>query len=80
MDINGKTDVVTFRATATAILQEFHEHQDDVDINEEQMNIIKTAAKLIKNDLKSIATSSDSYPTISRLIFNVFGGSYLGEK
>ena len=29
------------------------------------MNIIKTAAKLIKNDLKSIPTSSDSYPTIT---------------
>ena len=66
-DINGKPNVVTFRTTATAILQEFHflEHQDDLDINEEQMNIIKTAAKLIKNDLKSIPTSSDSYPTIT---------------
>ena len=66
-DINGKANVVTFRTTATAILQEFHfrEHQDDLDINEEQMNIIKTAAKLIKNDLKSIPTSSDSYPTIT---------------
>ena len=66
-DINGRPNVVTFRTTATAILQEFHflEHQDDLDINEEQMNIIKTAAKLIKNDLKSIPTSSDSYPTIT---------------
>ena len=62
-DINGKPNVVNFRTTATAILQEFHEHQDDVHIKEQQMNIIKTAAKLIKNDLKSIATSSDSYPT-----------------
>lgn len=66
-DINGKPNVVTFRTTAMAILQEFHfrEHQDDLDINEEQMNIIKTAARLIKNDLKSIPTSSDSYPTIT---------------
>lgn len=29
------------------------------------MNIIKTTAKLLKNDLKSIPTSSDSYPTIT---------------
>ena len=66
-DINGKPNVVTFRTTATAIFQEFHfrEHQDDLDINEEEMNIIKTAAKLIKNDIKSIATSSDSYPAIT---------------
>ena len=64
-DINGKPNVVTFRTTATAILQEFHKRQDDVDIKEQQMNVIKTAAKLIKNDLKSIATSGDSYPSIA---------------
>ena len=64
-DINGKPNVVTFKTTATAILQEFHAHEDVLDIKEEQENIIKTAAKLIKNDLKSIPTSSDSYPTIT---------------
>ena len=42
------------------------------------MNIIKTAAKLIKNDLKSIPTSHDSHPMItigplpSRFPFNIF--------
>lgn len=67
MDINGKPNLVTFRTTATAILQKFHfrEYQCDLDINEEQMNIIKTAANLVKNDLKVIPTSSDSYPTIT---------------
>ena len=66
-DTNGKPNLVNFRTTATAILQEFpfREHQDDFDINEEQMNVIKTAAKLIKNDLKLISTSSDSSPTIT---------------
>lgn len=66
-DVNGKPNVVTLKTTATAILQEFHfrEYQDDLDINAEQMNIVKTAAKLIKNDIKSIPTSSDSYPTIT---------------
>ena len=39
----------------------FNLHQDDSDINEEQMNIIKTAAKLIKNDVKSIPTSQQRY-------------------
>ena len=44
-NINGKPNVVTFRTTATAILWEFQfcEHQEDLDISEEQMNIIKTA-------------------------------------
>ena len=32
-----------------------------LDISEEQMNIFKTAAKLIKNDLKSIPTSEQIY-------------------
>jgi len=35
-DINGKPNVVNFRTTATAILQEFHEYQDDVHIKEQQ--------------------------------------------
>ena len=63
-DINGKPNVVTFRTTAAAILQEFYIQQDDVDIEEQKMNIIKTAAKLIKKDLKSLPTSSGNYPTI----------------
>ena len=40
-DINGKPNVVTFRTTAAAILQEFYIQQDDVDIEEQKMNIIK---------------------------------------
>lgn len=64
-DINGKPNVVTFKTTATSILQEFHVQQKDVDIDAEQLNIIKAAAKLIKNDLKSIATLGDSYPVIA---------------
>ena len=46
MVINGKLHAGTFTTMAVAILQEFyfHEHQDDLDISEEQMNVIKTAA------------------------------------
>ena len=47
-DINGKPNVVTFRNTATAILQEFHKNQDDVDIKEQQMNIIKQQLSWLK--------------------------------
>ena len=52
--IKGKRNVVTFRTTAMAILQEFHfcEHQDDLDINEEQMNIIKTAVLINTTESK----------------------------
>ena len=59
-DIDGKSNVVTFRTTASAVLQDFYAQRDDVDIEEQKMNIINTAAKLIKNDIKSIATSRDN--------------------
>ena len=63
-DSNGKPKVVTFRTTAATILQEFHVKQKNLDIEAEKMNIIKTAAKLIKNDLKSIKTTNVNYPEI----------------
>ena len=64
-DITGKLNIVTFRTTAAAILQKFHAQQDDMNIKKQKWNIVKTAAQLIKNYLKSIATSSDNYPTIA---------------
>ena len=64
-DINGKQYVVTFRKTASAVLQDVYARRDGVDIDEQKMNIINTAAKLIKNNIKPIATSSVNYPTIA---------------
>ena len=49
-EINGKSNVVTFRSTAETILQEFHARQNDHP-EEEKKHIIKAAAKLIKNDI-----------------------------
>ena len=43
---NGKTNVLTFRSTA----------------KEEKKRIVETAAKLIKDDMKSAETSNDVYP------------------
>ena len=60
-DINGKPNEVTFRTTAATILQEFHVKQS-LDIEAEKTNIIKAAAKLTKNDLKSIKTTNENYP------------------
>ena len=60
-DVNGKPNVVTFTTTAATILQEFHVKQKNLDIEAEKMDIIKTAAKLIKNDLKSIKTTNENY-------------------
>ena len=62
-DINGKPKEVMFRTTAATILQEFHIKQN-LDIEAEKINIIKAAAKLTKNDLKSIKTTNENYPEI----------------
>ena len=48
---DGKPNVVTFRKTAAAILNEFHEMEKNaVDVEAEKPNIIRTAAELIKSD------------------------------
>ena len=60
-EINGKPNVVTFRSTAKAILQDFYAHKKD-DPEADKMRIIETAAKLIKDDIKSVETSNDVYP------------------
>ena len=63
-NVNGRPNVVTFKTTADAILQEFHAQSFGKDQEEEKMSIIRTAAKLIKQDIKAIVTSDTSYPKV----------------
>jgi len=65
-EINGKPNVVTFRSTAKAILQDFYSHRK-ADPETEKKRIIETAAKLIKNDIKSVETYHDVYPDCESL-------------
>ena len=62
-ELNGKHDVVTFCSTVSAILYEFHKQPKDNTPEQEKMGIIKTAASLIKNDVKLKKIASDVYPT-----------------
>ena len=62
-EINGKSNVVTFTTTASKILHDFHRQSERNDSTREKMRVIKTAAKLIINDIKSIIQSKDYYPT-----------------
>ena len=66
-EINGKSNVVTFRRTAAPILHDFYDKQRMEHAESETMRIIGTAAKLIKSDIKSMVTSSDSYPNKEHL-------------
>ena len=63
-EINGKPNVVTFRSTVANILHDFHAQPKNVDLETEKLNIIRTASKLIKSDIKLIKTSNDIYPLI----------------
>ena len=60
-EINGKSNIVTLRSTAECVLQEFHDRQED-DPDIEKILLIKKAAKLIRNDIKSVGTSNEHYP------------------
>ena len=65
--INGKPNVVTFYSTASTTLQQFYSQSRSDDAEEDKLRLVETAAKIIKNDIKSLATSSESYPDISSL-------------
>ena len=46
------------------ILHDFHAQPKSVDLETEKLNIIRTASRLIKSDIKLIKTSYDIYPLI----------------
>jgi superfamily II RNA helicase len=64
-ELNGKRNVITLRKTARVILHEFHQNQSLSDPEKEKRNIIKTAANLIKLDIKSIESAKNEYPSVS---------------
>ena len=65
-DIQGIPNVVTFRRTATSILQAFYQRQKSDDPESEKLELIATVAKLIKSDIQSKEPSM-SYPKVCDL-------------
>ena len=62
--VGGKADIVTFKARATTILHDYHKQsQQKLDEHDEKLLIIKTAAKLLKSDIKSVDSSMKYYPS-----------------
>ena len=61
-----KANIVTLRRPAASILEEFHSRQKEyANPEEEKVDVIKMAAKLIRSDLKLIQTPDDYYPLIA---------------
>ena len=65
-EINGKPNVVTFRSKASTVLQDYHSHQT-ADPDTDKMRLVETAAKLIREDIKSVKTSHTVYPSYDEL-------------
>ena len=61
--INGKSNVVTFRNTAAAILQDFYNSQQKPDLSSEKIRLVQTASKLITSDIKLVETENNCYPS-----------------
>jgi len=66
-EINGKSNVVTFRTTAQAVLHEFHSQQKSNTPEQEKMSIIEAAAKFIREDIKSVPSSNSHYPSFREI-------------
>ena len=65
----GVHDIVTMREKTSQILRSyFKDHDKEGDEEAQKRAIIKTAAKLIRSDIKAnVPTASDEYPSIEML-------------
>ena len=61
-EINGKSNVVTFRNKAATVIQEFYNQKKSADLNKEKLRTVQATVKLIQDDIKAVETSADVYP------------------
>ena len=66
-EIHGIPNVVTLHTNATTILYNFYKEQRLKDSQSETMRIIRTAASLIRNEIKSIDSCTSTYPTTEQM-------------
>ena len=60
-EINGKSNVVTFRNKTATVIQEFYNQKKSADLNTENLRKVETTVKLIQDDIKLVETSADVY-------------------
>jgi hypothetical protein len=65
-EINGKQNVVTLTTTASKILHNFHQQTQQKE-GDEKNQIIEAAAKLIKQDIREMSQTRDTYPSTEDL-------------
>lgn len=62
-EVNGKKNIVTFRQTASSIIEDFYSKPRVTDPEAEKLRLIEATVNLIKSDIKSAVQSKDIYPT-----------------
>jgi hypothetical protein len=68
-ELNGKENVVTFRQTAATILHNFYKESEVLKSDEENKKfLIKTAATLIKNDIRNMPVDKSFYPSVQDIL------------
>ena len=61
--INGKSNIVSFKNTCAAILQDFYNSQQKPDLSSQKIRLVQTASKLIMSDIKLVETENNCYPS-----------------
>lgn len=60
----GAADIITLKKTASSILRNFYKQPKSTDPGTEKLRLLKAAANLLLNDIKSLSCSKDTYPEI----------------
>ena len=60
----GTADVVTLKETASSISRDFYKQPRSTDAESHKKRLLKTAANLIRSDIKAMEGSKDIYPDI----------------
>ena len=61
--IDGKSDIVTLKKGVLSIVHSFYESSNELSDVDKKKMIIETAAKLIKDDINSLKSSREYYPS-----------------
>lgn len=67
-ELNGKENVVTFRQNAATILHTFYKESVLKSDEENKRFLIKTAATLIKNDIRNMPVEKAFYPSVQDIL------------
>ena len=65
-EINGKSNVVTFRNKAATVIQEFYNQNKFADLNTEKLKMVQTTTKLIQDKLNRLKHQQMSIQHLKR--------------